>query len=229
MDDQTPTQPQHPPSGRSSLSPLAVIGVVLASIPMCVPVNLLGFVFGALALRRIRHSGGVIRGRNVARAAMIIGLVTTIGGSWGWMRLGQWQEKATAEAASLSVNGFVTSATAGDVTAAMQWWSPQTAAPKAQDVLAFGKAINATCDVTHVTVNAITSTTGGDFWKPTMSLWLTVVCNDGQQCRASARIDLIPRVGQLQPQSGIRWIEVTLPSGMVSVGTPPDDASTPEP
>ena len=55
------------PSGPGRLSPLAVVAVVLAAIPMCVPVNLLGFVFGVLALRRIRLSAGMWRGVGVAQ------------------------------------------------------------------------------------------------------------------------------------------------------------------
>ena len=212
------------PSGPRRLSPLAVVAVVLAAIPMCVPVNLLGFVFGVLALRRIRLSAGMWRGVGVARTAVVLGMVTTLGGSWGWMALQEWQESVTTEAAARAANGFVLAPAANDPSAALEWWSPQAGPPSVEALTTFGKALAAGGAVSHVTVNAVTPTMDGDFLQPTLSLWLTIVCSDGQQWRSAARLNLVPSPGELTPQGRLRWIEVDLPSGQIAVGQRPTAA-----
>ena len=54
----------------SPISVLAVVALVLAVIPLCVPINLLGFVLGMVAIRRIERSDGGLRGRPAAMVAI---------------------------------------------------------------------------------------------------------------------------------------------------------------
>ena len=209
------------PPARGRLSPLAVVAVVLAAVPMCVPVNLLGFIFGVVALRRIRLAAGTMRGAGAARAAMVLGVVTTLGGSWGWMTLQEWQESMTMEVAATTANGFVLAAAGHDSSKALTWWSPQTDLPSLEDISAFGKTLTAAGAVSHVIVNAVTPAMDGDFFRPTMSLWLTIACSNGHSWRGSARLDLLAQSGEFTPRGGLRWIEIELPEGTISVGQRP--------
>ncbi len=67
-----------PSASPARLSVLAVLSLAMAIVPLCPPANLLAAGLGMLAYRRIAASGGRLRGQNVARAAIIAGLVLAV-------------------------------------------------------------------------------------------------------------------------------------------------------
>ncbi|MBT4767062.1 MAG: hypothetical protein HOO04_01745, partial [Phycisphaerae bacterium] len=56
----TPDSPA--PATQPQTSAMAIIAIVLALLPLCVPLNLIGTVLGFVAKRRIVAAGGRLRG-----------------------------------------------------------------------------------------------------------------------------------------------------------------------
>jgi len=77
--DRAPHTPS-PPQRRADpkLSKLAVAALILALLPLCPPVNLLGAIMGLLAHRRILVAQGRLRGMGLARAAIVAGITLSL-------------------------------------------------------------------------------------------------------------------------------------------------------
>jgi hypothetical protein len=69
------------------MSRLAIAALVLAVVPLCPPANLAGAFAGALAGRRIRMAPQRLRGRGMARAAVLAGWLSCFAWSctWWWV------------------------------------------------------------------------------------------------------------------------------------------------
>ena len=67
--------------------------MILAAVACCPFANLLGSVMGLLALQRIALSNGALRGRRLARTAMVLGLCFAVAGSIAWWRFDKSMEK----------------------------------------------------------------------------------------------------------------------------------------
>jgi hypothetical protein len=72
-DDHRRPHSSGPPSP-SPRSPLAIAALVLALVPCCPPVSLLGAILGLVALRRIQLANGPPANRRLAIAAVLIGI-----------------------------------------------------------------------------------------------------------------------------------------------------------
>ncbi|HWB20827.1 MAG TPA: hypothetical protein VG711_11035 [Phycisphaerales bacterium] len=79
--DQRNANPGRPAVRRASGPPhsaLAVIALILALVPCCPLLPMLGSTLGAIADYRIFTSGGMLRGRRTARSAIFIGIGMTL-------------------------------------------------------------------------------------------------------------------------------------------------------
>src|SRR5688572_2201103 len=105
------------------VSLLAVFGVILAAFACCPPVNLIGSVLGVMALQRIALSNGALRGRRLARTAMILGLCFSIAGAVGWWRIMDGMQRWTNETAATQMRSFIVAAQQSDHVKARSAWT----------------------------------------------------------------------------------------------------------
>lgn len=70
MEPESPTPPPRP-----RVDPLAYLAIACACVFCCPFASLTGFIAGFVSWRRIKSSDGRLRGRNLAGAAMVLGLV----------------------------------------------------------------------------------------------------------------------------------------------------------
>ena len=191
-------------------SPLAVIALVLALLPMCVPLTLLGMVLGMLAVRRIDAGGGQVRGRAAARGAIWVGLVMSVVGWWLWTQAVQWTDERMTSAMSESTATFLQDIQRGEHAAAMRWWSTDVPPPSQEEVAAFVTGLDRLGVVQQVGIASKQPVKGADMWSTRFSAWLKIVI-DGTAYDGSARFDVVPI--QTHFKTTIRQLKVTTPEG----------------
>ena len=129
-----------PPVRKPRLSLLAVFGVILAAFACCPPANLIGSVLGAMALQRIAVSNGALRGRRLARTAMLLGLCFSIAGAIGWWRIMDGMQRWTNETAITQVRTFIVAAQQADHAGARSAWTTASNARLTEDsIINFGR------------------------------------------------------------------------------------------
>ena len=210
------TDPLRPAAGPSKTSAMAVIALVLALLPMCVPLNLVGSFLGVIALRRVNAAGGLLRGRMAAHVAIWGGLILTVSGWWAWTALGQWGERAIQQTAAETTTAFLRDAAEGRPQDALGHWSPSAPRPSEAEVEAFGQVVAAIGEVKSVGIVSMQPLPGGSMLQPTWSAWL-VITIDTAQYDGSARFDLLPGVGSLSPRAVLRQVLIDGPEGDVSL------------
>ncbi len=203
------------PASRKT-SAMAVIALVLAVLPMCVPLNLIGTVLGLAAIRRVNASGGQLRGRTAARVAMWGGVIMSVAGWWAWATVAEWGERAIHDTASASTVDFLREAAEGRPQEALARWSPTAPRPSEAEVRSFGTSIAAIGDVKRVGIVSMQPVPGSNMWQPSWSAWLVVVLGDGQY-DGSAQYDLQPAAGSIHPRAVLRSIVIDGPDGDVSL------------
>lgn len=149
MLDTPPESPPAPPYSR-----LAIAAFVVAVVPCCPLTGLLGFFLGLAALRRIAAAPG-LRGRQLATAAVFLGIVSTVVSAYGIVRFArsaaERQDRALAEA----VQSFVVAAQESRFDDARKAWVPKLAPDDAQ-VRQFVDALGTLGDFQSVTITRTT-------------------------------------------------------------------------
>jgi hypothetical protein len=116
-----------------------VIGLVFTLVACCPFASLAGAIIGALAYRRIVASGGAMRGRRVALAAMFagigLGLASGLGWSWALSSMDRWMR----DSAIGSIEKFMLAVQTGDSAAALRMWEPAQPAPSVEALARFGQ------------------------------------------------------------------------------------------
>jgi hypothetical protein len=116
IDDRRGAEPQ------TRLSVLAVVGFVLAVIPGCPPVNLVGAVLGLLAGRRIDASPHRLRGRGLARAAVFAGVCLGLLSTIGLVQLSNSYQQRNQRLMTQVTEQFLTAAMGSNAEQALENW-----------------------------------------------------------------------------------------------------------
>ena len=209
-------EPQPAPHKTSAM---AVIALVLAVLPMCVPLNLTGSVLGMVALARVKAAGGQLRGRRAARVAIWGGIIASVAGWWAWTNLAEWGEQAIHQTAAETTRDFLKDAAEGRPQAALARWSPSSPPPPRPsegDVVAFGASIATLGEVKSVGIVSMQPMPGTGIWQPLWSAWLDVVIGDAHY-DGSAQYELQPAAGSIYPRAVLRQVLIDGPEGDVSL------------
>ncbi|MCH2153793.1 MAG: DUF4190 domain-containing protein [Phycisphaerales bacterium] len=186
------TQDQQPPTSStapvSKLSSLAVLAIIAACIP-CPPVSLVGCVLGLMALSRIRNSGGLLRGRKLARIAVVAGLLVSLGGMILMERLADeldvWRKQAITE----SLHGFLVEAGQGNDAEALAHWDLAGTPISVSEVQAFGTELTQRLgQLKSLQVGKISPAAGGSLMQPPMQVWLLLEFDGGSRNGSSRLI-----------------------------------------
>lgn len=118
------------------MSILAIAAMVLSAIACCPMANLVGCGLGLLAMQRIAISNGALRGRRLARSAVIVGLVFSVAGSFAWWKFQTSMQGWIDDATVREVEAFVRACEGGDLAAARGSWVPASTARLSDDALA---------------------------------------------------------------------------------------------
>jgi hypothetical protein len=206
-------------------SAMAIIAVVLALLPLCVPLNLIGTVLGFMANRRITAAGGRLRGRGAARAALWGGLIMTVLGWWVWSEIGQWTQRAIEQSASETTTAFLQEVSDGRSHAAFARWSPNAQPPTDAQVDALAKAVARLGTVKSVGIVSMQPLPVTDMWQPVWSAWLVIMIDDAKY-DGSAQYELRPQAGSITPHPMIQQFTLDAPDGKISL---PEPAAEPSP
>ena len=165
------------------LSPLAVIALVVALIPLCPPLNFLGAALAVVAVRRIDRSAGQVTGRKAAKAAMFFGLLMGIAGWWFWSGVATWLETQMQTRTNEVARGFFEDVSTDDMDGMQQWWasdSPEledSTTPTVEQLTRFAEAMHATGELKHVQVRDV-KTVGG--FNGAIEAWVVLTLGDRQ-------------------------------------------------
>jgi hypothetical protein len=122
------------------LSALAVVALVVAAVPCCPLVNLLGAMLGIAAMGRIQFWRGSLGGRRVAATAIGIGLGLAVLLSAAWMTFSYREQQRLESQMVSSIEGFIRAAEDGRSDTAQQFLRPGIDKGESGDVLAgFGE------------------------------------------------------------------------------------------
>lgn len=130
--------PHHPRT--PSVSALAVTALVVSLCACCPFLSLAGSVLGMAALGRIIRSGEMLRGRKIAEAAIIIGLISATVSGIAWTQFLSATQRWLNDSIVREVGLFVGEAQAGRPDRALRSWSA-TNAPSEVAIRAFGEAL----------------------------------------------------------------------------------------
>ncbi len=212
--DEFPKSAPHLPGHKTSV--MAVIALVLAVLPMCVPLNLIGTVLGMVAIGRVKAAGGQLRGRTAARVAIWGGVIMSVAGWWAWSAVAQWGERAVQQTAVEATTHFLQDAAGGRPQDALAHWSPSAPRPNEAEVTSFGTFIAAIGKVKRVGIVSMQPVPGSDMWQPSWSAWIVVFIGDAKY-DGSARYDLQPAAGSIHPRAVLRSVRIEGPNGEQSL------------
>ncbi len=185
--------PAAPPKG--PLSALAVTALVIAVLPGCPPVNLLGLVLGVLALRRIRNASGRLGGRRIAQLAVGLGWLSSMLWAAGWWWVGDTTRDALEQSMTEQVERLLVIESDRQAEEQVARWSgPAAVAPSPQEVRAFAESVRARYGPLR-RLSVTSMTTDGSFSDPTYVIAMIAFFEGGQHA-ASGRFRL--QVGTLQ-------------------------------
>ncbi|MBT5657678.1 MAG: DUF4190 domain-containing protein [Phycisphaerae bacterium] len=210
----TPDSPA--PATQSQTSAMAIIAIVLALLPLCVPLNLIGTVLGFVAKRRIVAAGGRLRGHGAARAAIWGGLIMTVLGWWVWSEIGQWTQRAIEETAGETTTAFLQEVADGRSQAAFARWSSNADMPSDTHVDSFARAVAQLGTVQSVGIVSMQPMPDTDIWQPVWSAWLVITIGDAKY-DGSAQYELQPEAGSITPRPMLREFTLDAPNGQLSL------------
>lgn len=102
---------------------LAFAALAVSVLGCCPLLSAIGSTMGLLAVRRITHANGALRGRRIAHAAVLVGVCATISGAITWSRVLTGIRTWTDDAAVAAVEKFVRAAEAADAMGAREAWA----------------------------------------------------------------------------------------------------------
>ncbi len=132
-------QSSQPKPVQAPLSALAVVGLVLALVPCCPFISLLGAMLGISAWRRIRISNGKLGGRRVALAACFAGIGLSIVSTVGLSVLSRAISDSSRDTMVSSIEQTIATAIDGNMHAVPSAWASTSATPTSAQVSDFGK------------------------------------------------------------------------------------------
>jgi hypothetical protein len=132
-----PSSAPTPDAPRPPTSTLAVVAFVMALVPCCFPVTMLGAMLGWVALRRIRASGGMLGGAKFAASAIPVGIILTILSLVMVAEVTTWQRSQYESELESTVEAFLVDVAGGDL-AAVRARLSTTVEVSDDDLLAFG-------------------------------------------------------------------------------------------
>jgi len=219
------------PVRKPRVSLLAVFGVILAAFACCPPGNLIGSVLGMMALQRITLSNGALRGRRLARTAMILGLCFSIAGAVGWWRIMDGMQRWTNETAITQAHAFIVAAQQADHAKARAVWTTASNARLGDDsIVAFGRLADERYGALRdVSVTSIAA--NGGMLATTFEIACTFSFEKGDRL-GSAGFVLEPSTGFRMPHMLLRQItiddgehgDLTLPEPVPAASTAPAGA-----
>jgi hypothetical protein len=128
------------PDAAARTSSLAVASVVVALLPGCPPANLAGVVMGTIAMRRIRQAPHRLRGRRLARTAMIGGWLSTMLWCGGWWWASAAVQGWMAESMTRSIESTLRES-AERPQSVHDLWSREGEHPTVEELRAFGETV----------------------------------------------------------------------------------------
>lgn len=182
-------------------SALALAALILALIPCCPPVGLIGAFLGIVALRRIRRSGNALRGERIALAAILIGCAGSILSSGLMHAFAQRQAELQAEEASRIIGGLL------DPEApltAIRWTSG--VAPHAGDIQAARRRVHERFGAFR-RFRTVSSDATGSWLRPTLTIAGTLEFDRGSAL-AHAAFDITVTLPLMAPSLHLRLIEI---------------------
>jgi len=210
-----------PPFPRRPISTLAVISLVLALIPMCVPLNLLGCLVGLIARRRIVNAGGALGGAGAATAAVWGGVIMFTLGLWGCNALSDWAQTQVRDSGAHVATDFMRAVQDGDHDAARRWWSA-SADPLSDEALdAFADAIAGVGEIQQVGVRSLQPVPAG-LLTPQWSASLTFVGGDVTH-RGAARFEMQVGATTVDDVVRLRRVVFTGPDGDIVIPIEQED------
>ena len=191
--------PQEPVAVRPRLSALAVVGVVLAFIPFCPPVNALGAVLGVIAWRRIRDSMGRLGGRRASLFAIFGGLIMSIVTLVGFQQLAEVMESQQQKDMGVALDGFLHAVEDGEFDSALQWWSIRDATVAHEELVEFGSDLKSKLGTfSSVRIGSMQTVPGASLLSPEATCW--IICRfDGDERNGSARFVLKTATDPMTP------------------------------
>jgi len=205
-----------PPAPRAPLSILAIAAAVMALVPCCPFTGLAGALLGLVALRRVRLSGGALRGRRLALAAVLGGSASAMIWSIAWQRWASAVETGQREQAQSIVHDLL----AGDAAAVPWTLSPSRRAPEREVVEAF-RAEFARRYGALTRLDIVAGTPGGHVLAPRFEIAGVLRAERGSPL-ASALWEVATDVALLKPQ--LRLMEITVEDpdqGDLTLAAPP--------
>jgi len=213
------------PTPTQIMSPLAVVAVVLALIPLCVPINLAGVVLGMVARRRIAASGGTLRGHRTASTAIWGGIAMTVIGWWAWWQVTDWAEQLVRQSVSDTASAWVMAVQDGDTAAALALWAPSCDHPSEDGLARLKQALDGVGHIDAVGIRSMQPMSGGDALQPTWSAWLILNVGD-RTLDGSGQFDVIPtQQGGALAAARIRRFTVSTPDGEIRLPASTDEAA----
>lgn len=208
------------------LSRLAVVGVVLAVIPFCLPLNLIGSVIGVIAKRRIAVSDGRLGGRRAATVAIWGGLIMTLAGWWAWSAAGNWADRAMKQSVSETATDFLADIAEGNTAASLRFWAVNSAPPTDASLDQFAQGFAALGAVQGVGIKSMQPVASDNPLQPRWSAWLVVTAG-GKQWDGSAEVDIVAGGGMFELRATLTQIVITGPEGDITLES--GGADTPDP
>jgi len=190
---------------RSRIFGLAIVAFILAVVPCCPMVSLLGAMLGLAALRRIQLARGALGGRRLAAVAVIVGFVVSGISAIGFSRLAfsvdQWVEQTMAA----NVQDLVRASVQGRIDAGLRLWTPDSRrSVSAQDISDFGAQISQRYGRLQ-RFSIMSRSKPGSMFDPEMDASGVFVFDHGELL-GSAKFELRPAIGQSIPQLQLRSI-----------------------
>jgi hypothetical protein len=192
--DQQPDQGQDTGQSRPTpppirVSTLAIVAMVLACLP-CPPMSLLGSVLGLLAMSRIRDAAGTLRGRMLAKVAIVVGLLMSLGGvlllSALETEFNSWRDQAVAR----TVHVFLEASLNDNISGAITRWDVDATPISEAQVAAFGERIRQQLgEMKSLRVGKISPAGGGLSLSRPVDAWLLLEFDKGT-FNGSARVML---------------------------------------
>jgi hypothetical protein len=193
-------------------SGMAIAAFILALVPCCPVVSALGSTLGLVAYRRIRTSGGMLRGEKLAKAAIFCGLAISLLSLIGFTSLQSGIQRGLKDGIVQCIEQFISkaqqAAQTGDVTAARERWVISATRPGDDAIAAFGRESQARYGAfQRFTITSFTSNATYSAQQEVAGVFIF----ENKQLVGSGRLVLPPQWNVLKPRLLLMEIKVEDP------------------
>ena len=180
-------------------SGLAIAALVLAVVPCCPAISLVGTVLGVAALRRIQAANGALAGRSIAKWAIGIGITLAILSTMGMTILVQHAEQTNREIISTQIAEVIDSSRVQQPDRAAKAWNNASAnTPTTAEFQRFGQEVAQRYGrLQRFSISSMT--TGGSLFRQRIEVAGVYIFQNVERT-GSAIFDVQPRAGDLWPQ-----------------------------